>query len=246
MFRSPRVLRPLLPLLGVVWLLGCTVDVTGAICTSDDNCPSGQRCSAEGRCGLGGATGGGSGGGSSADGGTGGGSGGGSNDDGGTGGGTGGGTSEDGGTGGGAGADGGVCGDGGVNTANDPANCGSCGHVCATPAHASATCRQSACGRGPCANGFFDVDGPATFGCESTCSGRTCTFPDGGTVTVSNVPVPESRLAEAAVSNGAGVQSDGAHVNTGTVGQVTPAVDGGLEVRNAQYRHRGGLSGSLP
>jgi hypothetical protein len=223
-------------LVSVLTLMGaaCTVDVTGAICDSTDNCPSGQFCSSAHKCVANGTVD------PGVDGGTGGG-GGGANDGGTGGGGGGGGTASDG------GSDAGqVCGDGGlIDTSSDPANCGGCGHVCATPAHASATCRQSACGRGPCASGFFDVDGPATFGCESACLDHTCTFPDGGTLTVTNVPLPETRGVWGVVVNGTTLgdkmQANAQHTNLSVVGDVMPTVDGGIEARNSQYRH---LSGS--
>jgi hypothetical protein len=107
---------------------GCFPALTGAPCSSDDNCPSGQVCAPDGTCvrpdGTGGGSGGGSGGGTGGgvgggaggggdDGGAGGGTGGGG-DDGGVGGGTGGGDAGvGGGTGGGGGDDGGVA-DGGT------------------------------------------------------------------------------------------------------------------------------------
>ncbi|MEW5741367.1 MAG: choice-of-anchor D domain-containing protein [Myxococcota bacterium] len=84
-----------------LFAVGCFPALTGAPCSSDDNCPSGQVCSADGVCVRPDGTGGGSGGGS----------GGGGGDDGGPGGGTGGGSG--GGTGGGGGDDGGADGGGG-------------------------------------------------------------------------------------------------------------------------------------
>jgi hypothetical protein len=94
------------------------------------------------------------------------------------------------------------------------------------------------------------VDGEATFGCEATCAGRVCTLPDGGTVTVTNDPLPEAGLVGRAVANGAAlgasVQTSSTHSNIGSIGLVTPAADGGIEVGNASFRHRGGFSGNLP
>ena len=64
----------------------------------------------------------------------------------------------------------------------DPLNCGECGNQCPAPLHASVTCEGGLCGRGACEPGFFDLDGDATFGCESACNpGAACTGnPDAG------------------------------------------------------------------
>src|SRR5207302_5400035 len=56
-----------------------------------------------------------------------------------------------------------------VDLATDIGNCGTCGTLCAQPSHANAKCLQGSCGRGPCWPGYYDIDGTATFGCESTC-----------------------------------------------------------------------------
>jgi len=178
--------------------------------------------------GVGGGSGGGVGGGSGGGvGGVGGGSGGGVG--GGSGGGAGGGSG--GGVGGGSGGGGGSC----------PA--------CPAPVNATATCNGGICGRSPCAPGFFDIDGAATFGCESTCAGRVCTLPDGGTVSLNNDPLPETGLAGRSVVNGSSlgsnVLSNATHTVFSSIGEATPAVDGGIEVSNAQYRHRGGFGGTV-
>jgi len=197
---------------------GCNPNVTGAPCDSDANCPTGQHCVDTGgkkTCQNNGGGGGGSA------------------------------------TGGGSGVGGGSqnCNGMMVNTQTDPANCGMCGVVCAQPLNASPACYVGHCGRGPCMPGTFDIDGAGTLGCESTCNGRVCTLPDGGVVNLNNDPLPETGLAGRSVVNGASlgskVMTDSMHTNFGSMGEATPAVDGGIEVSDSQHRHRGGFGGTV-
>ncbi|MBI5514723.1 MAG: hypothetical protein HY909_13190 [Deltaproteobacteria bacterium] len=48
----------------------------------------------------------------------------------------------------------------------DPLNCGACGTRC-MPARAPAACAMSACGHGPCEDGYGDCDGNPANGCET-------------------------------------------------------------------------------
>lgn len=107
--------------------------------------------------------------------------------------------------------------------------------ACPAPLNAEALCLAGGmCGRGPCAPGSFDFD-PNVPGCETTCTNRTCMFPDGGTVTLSNDPLHERSMAFAALSSGASFgsltqRSDGGYQNVGTLGEVavgTSSSDGG-------------------
>lgn len=136
---------------------------------------------------------------------------------------------------------------GSVELQNDPSNCGQCGLACPAPAHADARCAQSACGRGPCEAGFFDLDGPATFGCEATCAGRDCTLGDGGTVHVNNDPMPERSGVFHSLSAGASfadkVQTNPGFTNVGVVGQGVPLENGAAA--NGQYRHVGGFGAAV-
>jgi hypothetical protein len=149
------------------------------------------------------------------------------------------------------GSDGGapLCDGGTGDVQSDVANCGACGNVCPAPLNSAPACRAGHCGHAACAPGFFDIDGAQTPGCESTCAGTVCTLPDGGTVNLTSPPVPESGLAGGASVNGsslgANIQSNSAYTNFAAVGEATPAVDGGIEVFNAQYRHRGGFSSTV-
>lgn len=137
-----------------------------------------------------------------------------------------------------------------VELTGDPSNCGECGKRCALPAHAAARCGGGACGRGPCEPGFFDLDGPATFGCESTCAGRRCTFPDGGTVDLNNDPLPESGGAfhtfAAGSSLGGAVQTSSQFTNEGVLGQGVPQGEPGqVEASGGSYRHVGGFTPAI-
>jgi hypothetical protein len=125
---------------------------------------------------------------------------------------------------------------------DDPLNCGGCGHVCATPLNAPARCVAGQCGRGPCAAGFVDVDGDATLGCESTCSGLRCTLPDGGTITVTGPPVSEQSAGGFSASPAAGstAQSNATHRHVGALGEG-PGTSGASS--NATHRNIGGLNG---
>jgi hypothetical protein len=122
---------------------------------------------------------------------------------------------------------------------DDVANCGACGVVCPTPLHATARCAAGRCGRGPCAAGFFDVDGEATPGCEARCEGRVCTLPDGGALTLSAAPLPDTS-AGGLSSSAAVEQANGAHRHTGALGEG-PGTSG--ETTNAAHRNIGGITG---
>jgi hypothetical protein len=221
--------------LGGLSVAACVPGLTGAACNDDGNCPSGQVCvgaspGVVGACqaGTGGSGGGGGSGGAGGSGGSGG--------------------------AGGSGGGGASCLDtlgNPINTQTSATNCGTCGNVCPTPAHASAACNAGLCGRGACAAGFFDLDGPVVFGCESTCTGRNCTLGDGGSITVSNDPVSEIGLVGKSVVNGssvgAGVQTNANHSNLGSIGEATPKVGpgGGIETSNSQNKHRGGFGAKV-
>ncbi|MCB9605480.1 MAG: SUMF1/EgtB/PvdO family nonheme iron enzyme [Polyangiaceae bacterium] len=68
-------------------------------------------------------------------------------------------------TGGTSGAGGATC---EADTQNDVENCGSCGHVCQLPG-AFAMCQAGECRVESCAQGFYDLDGDPTNGCEYAC-----------------------------------------------------------------------------
>jgi hypothetical protein len=210
-----------------LYAAACVPGLTGAACNDDSNCPSGQVCvgASAGVTGTCQAGTGGSGGGGGA-----------------------GGSGGSGGGGGSGGADGGCVDTLGnpIDTQVDVNNCGTCGNVCATPVQATSACVAGVCGRGPCAAGRFDLDGTVIFGCEATCTGRTCTLGDGGTVTVSNDPVPETRQPARSIANGASLSApmtNANHTNMGSIGEATPAVGagGGIEVSNGTHKHRGGF-----
>ncbi len=131
----------------------------------------------------------------------------------------------------------------------DPRNCGRCGNACPAPLHASARCVQGRCGRGPCEQGFFDLDGDKTYGCESTCKNRVCTGPGGVKTPVTVEPLPETgpvfqalvASSSLGASPGASVQTDSKHTNTGILGEPTPSTKWGVEQSNASHRHLGGF-----
>ena len=129
-----------------------------------------------------------------------------------------------------------------LSVADDPNNCGSCGLVCPTPLNADARCVAGLCGRGPCAGGFFDVDGAATPGCESTCVDLLCTLPDGSTVTLSASPVPERGAAgggpSSAAAAGTGALTGGPYRLIGTLGGPSIA----SPMAAGTHLHYGGLS----
>jgi hypothetical protein len=122
---------------------------------------------------------------------------------------------------------------------DDPLNCGACGNVCPTPVNAPARCVASQCRRGPCAAGFVDLDGEATPGCESRCTGLSCTRPDGGTVTLSAPPVTEQRTGGVS-SSPTTTQGNAAHRHVGALGEP-PGTAGATS--NGSHRHVGGLTG---
>jgi hypothetical protein len=117
------------------------------------------------------------------------------------------------------------------------------------PVNAEVKCSQGVCGRGPCLPGYFDLDGPRTFGCESTCKNKVCT--DGlTTVVVTNEPLPESGAVFQAMSSGAAwgakAQMSAQYTNIGVLGEPTPpAVGGGVEQTGGPYRNVGGVSAVL-
>lgn len=124
----------------------------------------------------------------------------------------------------------------------DLANCGACGNACPAPLHAEAACRDGRCGRGPCERGFYDVDGQVTPGCESTCTGTTCTLPGGQTVTLTVPAVHDLGPAGAPSSTGLQVPGGANHRHPAAVGPP----GGSLPSTNANYRHTGGFNGATP
>lgn len=136
-----------------------------------------------------------------------------------------------------------------VATDTDPKNCGACGNACPTPAHAAALCAKGKCGRGPCQAGFFDLDGAKTLGCEASCAGKTCTLGDGTTVTVTNVPLPETGAVFQDFASGSSfgrfIQTNAGHTNIGVLGQ-SPGAGGAVEQKDEKHRHIGGLTALKP
>jgi hypothetical protein len=122
---------------------------------------------------------------------------------------------------------------------DDVNNCGACGTVCPAPLNSAARCNAGRCGRGACAAGFFDVDGELTPGCESRCTGLTCTLPDGGTVTLTVPPLPDTGAGDVSAGPAVG-QSNATHRHTGAVGEGPGASGPGS---NSAHRHVGGLNG---
>ncbi|MBM4381294.1 MAG: hypothetical protein FJ086_18650 [Deltaproteobacteria bacterium] len=119
---------------------------------------------------------------------------------------------------------------------------GSACDLCPAPVHAALVCRDGRCGRGPCEAGFYDVDGPVTPGCESTCVGTTCALPDGRTVTLT-VPAVHD-LGPAGATSSTGLQSptgDGRR-HPAALGEPT----GSVPSSNTTYRHTGGFHGATP
>ncbi len=134
-----------------------------------------------------------------------------------------------------------------VDTRTDPRHCGQCGATCPAPVNAAARCANGVCGRGPCQPGFFDVDGPATFGCESTCAARQCSLPDGGVLAVHHDPLPEAGGVFHTFSSGGSfgdqVQTNSQFTNFGVFGQGVPqAQNGQVEASGGAYRHLGGFT----
>lgn len=131
-----------------------------------------------------------------------------------------------------------------ADLAIDVNNCGTCGHVCAAPRNAQATCVAGKCGRSPCAKGFFDLDGAATLGCEATCVGNVCTGPN-GVVTLSAPPLQEPVVLTGTVSGstwGADVQTSAGHTHSATLGESMPAPTVGVEAKSSKHTHVGGLA----
>ncbi len=138
---------------------------------------------------------------------------------------------------------------GAVNTSSDVAHCGQCGNACPTPKNALASCSKGICGRGPCAKGSFDFDGPVTFGCEMSCSGKVCTDPSGNTVTVTGELLPESGAVFQALASGssygATVQTSSRYTNIGILGESTPPLAQGATIQtNSKYKNISGFSSS--
>jgi hypothetical protein len=112
---------------------------------------------------------------------------------------------------------GGSCGD----VLGDPNNCGSCGVVC-QPLHAAAVCVQGRCAHGPCAAGYFDLDGDPADGCEASCDGAVCTA-SYGTIVLSSPPVPDTGVVASALSSSGSVDPGAALGPTlGILGESTP------------------------
>jgi hypothetical protein len=136
-----------------------------------------------------------------------------------------------------------MCSDAGLET--DVANCGACGVVCPSAIQAPTACTRGTCGRGTCNAGFFDVDGPATPGCESTCAGSTCTLPDGGSVVLTRPPTPEARGNFGVVSSGGSLgntrQSNASFRHSGVMGDA--AATGGARMSNGVFQNVGGITG---
>lgn len=60
--------------------------------------------------------------------------------------------------------------DDGIDLSADPAHCGACYAACTGIDHTRPTCRDGSCVRGSeCESGYFDGDGDAQNGCESSC-----------------------------------------------------------------------------
>jgi len=84
-----------------------------------------------------------------------------------------------------------------VDLSSSTGACGACGQACPTPAHASATCVDGACGMGACAAGWGDCDGLAANGCEASlqasvancgsCGNVCADAPDGDAICVAGV-----------------------------------------------------------
>ena len=158
---------------------------------------------------------------------------------------------EDGGArGGGAGGGGGTDAGCSANLAIDVNNCGACLRVCPAPANAAAVCRAGACGRGPCAVGFFDLDGPQTLGCEASCANKVCNDGRGNALTVTNDPVPESGDAWRALSSGSSqgglIQTSAGYTNLATLGEATSAPGGQVvEMTSPSFRNHGGFNAAF-
>jgi len=142
--------------------------------------------------------------------------------------------------------------DGGlVDTETDPFNCGGCGHVCPAPLNTPVSCSGGLCGRGPCQPGTFDLDGPATFGCEATCAGATCTLADGGSLTLGAPPLPETGLVAQVLCSGGALppapQTNARFTNYGVLGEPTPPLWGGaVRQRNATFQNIPGFMSVSP
>jgi hypothetical protein len=121
-------------------------------------------------------------------------------------------------------------------TCQTPTASASCdASACPQPLHASAVCVAGQCARGPCNPGYYDLDGAATFGCESTCDcvAHTCVTPS-GTLNVTACPPPETGLVFQVASNGTSygglLQTSTSHTNIATMGEPTPGGLGGATV----------------
>jgi hypothetical protein len=140
------------------------------------------------------------------------------------------------------------CGDECVDTATDARHYGACDQACPAPVHAAARCTAGRCARAPCEKGFYDIDGPATLGCESTCEGRTCVAAGSSTpVTLDAAPLPEWALRlDALVSAGAAgssTQTNARYTNISTLGESTPPPPAGVRtLSNSRYRLVGGFN----
>lgn len=137
---------------------------------------------------------------------------------------------------------------GAVDTKTDARNCGRCGNACPVPLHAGAVCLAGACGRSPCAPGYYDLGG--SFGCESSCVAHVCTDDQGHTVTITNTPLPEVGNVFQSLSSGSSlgsnVQTSRRFTNTAVLGESTPpALNGAAGQQSTHFRNTGGVNAVL-
>lgn len=137
-----------------------------------------------------------------------------------------------------------------VDVQTDIAHCGVCGNACPTAVHAATVCANGVCRRQPCEPGFYDLDGPLTFGCEATCDGGACNFPDGGTIVIHSELLPETGVRTQGTANGTGIaghlQTSPEFTNQSVLGEGIPLPEGGGVLQtNASFRNQGGFTPAL-